>query len=433
MNSLEHIGAAINELKLNQGNYFQSLLQEAMEKGILSESRLDAIRYEILELVTKEVDRYNNGESSSIPVEKAQELLQSISYLIGAYLKTATDMNERLKHLNGGTMTVLFWRGVEVIEQLRKEAYNLLKLLQAEYRSYMSIAYHDTLFVGLEEAFHDYNTEFGAHEAGGSIDYPLMIELQDYLGMEYLYQYLKQISIEDSILQKFALVRINRILHYYNPEAEQLLINLCELTIINALGCLLLHKDCRELSISRTELGELKYILGGKKEDDIEQILRETVEALGEMLMFSKEELHYLMRSVPELKVRLCNNVKLDALERFFTLTEGERRESEEIFGGISMEDEELRELIQVIGSLVTVEAKVSLIKEKVRSIIDLTDLLEECFYPEEYQKVYQLLGEEELLFLKKSILQEAGNIDIIDYEPNCEWQKQLLLYLERK
>ena len=67
-------------------------------------------------------------------------------------------------------------------------------------------------------------------------------------------------------------------------------------------------------------------------------------------------------------------------------------------------------------------ENKVALIKDRVRSVIDLTELLEECFKQEEYQRVYQLLGEDELLFLKKSLLHEAGNIDLADYEPETEW-----------
>lgn len=433
MNSLDHKSAAIDELKLNQGYYFQTFLQEAVEKKAISESRLEAIRYGILELVTKEVDRYNNGESSSIPIEKAQELLQSISYLIGACLKTAPDRNARSELLEKETMTVLFWRGVDMVDKLRKDSTTLLKQIQAMNHRYKSISYHDTIFVGLEEALHDYNTEFGAHEAGGSIDYPLLIEVQDYLGMEYIYHYLKHISLEDSILYKFALEKINRLLTLFDPEAEHLLINLCEITVINALGCLLLGKDCRALTITRTELGELKHILSGKREEDIGPLLEDAITSLGDKLALTMEQVNYLMGALPEWKVRLWNSDKMDTLDHFFILTDGERMEREELYGGTTMKDEELRDFILTMGSLNTLQAKVSLIKEKVRSVVDLMDLLEECFYPEEYQKVYQLLGEEELQFLKKCILQEAGNIALKDYEPETEWQKQLLISLSGK
>lgn len=429
MNSLDIKGAVINELKLSQGYYFQSLLQEAVDKQVLSEKQVEQIQFGVLELMTKEVDRYTNGESSSVPVEKAQEILQSIAYLIGAYLKTVPDMRLKLELLTKETMTVLFFRGLDVVAKMRTDSIANLNKLCHNDRKLRSIAYHDTIFTGLKEALHDYNMEFGAYETGGSIDYPLMIDPEEYLGMEYIYRYIKRISLEDTILRKFKVQKIHLILHYFDVEAEQLLLNLCELTVINALGCELLHKDCRELAISHKELGELKNILTGKNKDEIGQLLNATARLLCEELELLDEPADYLMSAIPEFAVRLSNNYVQNTLERFFIITEGEIEEPEELYEGRTMEDEELRDLIQEIGDLDTLEDKITLIRERVRSILDLIELLEECFYPDEYLRVYQLLGDEEVRILKKSLLLEAGHITLEDYEPSKDWQRQLLLY----
>lgn len=429
MNSLDINGANINELKINQSYYFQSLLQEIVDQQVIIEQQVERIQFGILELMTKEVDRYTNGESSSVPVEKAQEILQSIAYLIGAYLKTIPDMRTKLDLLTKETMTVLFYRGLDEVAKMRKASLAIHSELCQNDRKLRSIAYHDTIFTGLKEALHDYNMEYGAHETGGSIDYPLMVHLEECLGMEYIYRYLNRIRLEDSILQKFTVQKIHLLLHYFDREAEQLLINLCELSVINALGCELLHKDCRELVISHKDLNELKLILKGKNRDEIGYILKEAVQLLSDDLELSEEATDYLRSAIGELTIRLSNNYHQNTLERFFIITEGDIEEPEELYEGRLMEDEELRDFIRELSELAAIEDKISLIRERVRSILDLIELLDECFYSEEYQKVYELLGEEEVIILKKSLLHETGHLTFEDYEPVKEWQKQLLLY----
>jgi hypothetical protein len=429
MNSLASSNLGLEESTLNQGFYFQSLLEEAINKQLLTTEQMERLQISLLELMAKEVERYTNGESSSVLIEKAQELLQSITYLIGIYLKTEPDVQTKLELLKKEKMSVLFYRGLDEVGRIYKEAQLVLKELQNNYRDPKSIAYHDTLFQGLPEFFHDYNMEFGAHELPGSIDYPLLVPVVDYLGVEMTARYLQNLSIEDRIISCFTMERINQLLHAFDREAEHLLINICELIIINSFGCILLNKEVEGLNISKSEITELHKRLYGLNKDEVEVLMAEVFTKLGIELELSNIEKNYLHAVLAELTQRLWNNCRLDTLENFFILTDQEEEGIEEFIDGLPMEDEKLRELIEEINDLNSIEDKADLIRERVRSMADLILILEDCFYEEEYQRLYQKLGEEELQLLKKSLQLEAGSIPMEEYEPDSEWQKQLLLF----
>ncbi len=428
MNSLASSNLGIEENALDQGFYFQSLLEEAVSKQLLTKEQVEKLQYSLLELMAKEVERFTNGESSSILIEKAQELLQSITYLIGIYLKTQSDIQTKLELLKKETMSVLFYRGLDEVGRMYKEAQMLLKKLQENNRDLKSIAYHDTLFQGLPDFFHDYNMEFGAHEIPGSIDYPLLIPVVDYHGIEMTSWYLRCLDIEDRIISCFTMDRVNLLIYSFDREAEHLLINICELVIINACGCILLGKDVLGLKILKAEITELQNRLSGLDRDTIKVLMEEVLTKLSEELALSNMEKRYLCEALAELTERLWNNCKLGTLEHFFIPTDQKEEGMEELIDGLPMEDERLRELIQEINNLNSINDKAALIKERVRSMADLILILEDCFYTEEYPSLYRQLGEEELQLLKKSIRLEAGSIPMEEYEPEREWQKQLLL-----
>ncbi len=426
MNTLTASNLGIEESTLDRGFYFQALLEEAIAKRLLTTDQVERLQFSLLELMAKEVDRFTNGESSSIPIERAQELLQSVVYLIGTYLKTVPDIQNKLELLKQERMSVLFYRGLDEVDRIYKEAQMLLKDLQKNYRKPESIAYYDTLFHGFPDFFHDYNMEFGAHEFPGSIDYPLLVPVEGYLGVELVAKYLWSLSIEERILSCFSMERINLLLHSFDHEAEHLLINICELVMINSIGCILLHKEVENLSISRVDIAELQDRLSNQDKEEVEDLMTKAFEQLGRELALSEEEKGYLQGAFPELAHRLWNSCRLGTLERFFILTEPSSEEVEEFIDGLPMEDDKLRDLIQEINNLSSVVDKAALIREKVRSMADLILILEECFYAEEYSRVYQLLGEEELKLLKKSLQLEAGNIPVELYDPDKEWQKYL-------
>ncbi|MBU3183058.1 DUF6179 domain-containing protein [Clostridium psychrophilum] len=85
MNSIEK-QYLIKKEKLNQKCYLQSILEEAYRLKLLTDSELENIQMQSIQLLAKQTERYTSGDSSSVKVETAESILQSIFYGIGVYL-----------------------------------------------------------------------------------------------------------------------------------------------------------------------------------------------------------------------------------------------------------------------------------------------------------------------------------------------------------
>ncbi|HAZ06275.1 MAG TPA: hypothetical protein DCY58_08620, partial [Acetobacterium sp.] len=68
--------------KLSGEFYFQSLLQEAYVKGVLSSKESERIQLECLKLLADSTERFTRGQSSSIRVEIAQGIMASNLFTI---------------------------------------------------------------------------------------------------------------------------------------------------------------------------------------------------------------------------------------------------------------------------------------------------------------------------------------------------------------
>lgn len=425
MNHLEHVHQ-IDENKLDQGFYFQSLLLEAGRRNLLTESQIENIQMELVELMGKEVIRYTNDESSSIPVEKAQEILQSISYNIGFYLKSTTDVTQKLDMLKSGKISDLFYKGMEAVTTTTRKAEQLLKDIQSKLLKLDNYAYQDTILTGIPEFFHNYELEFAANEIPGCFDYPLYDTITDLLGIEYIHEYLKRFSLEECFLRNYSEQSINRLVLRFDKEAEHILLNIFELVLTTALGCTLLGKKTDQLLFDRTELHLLQRSLETLNLSQLSKKLEEALIILKEELTLDRMTFDYSLKALPQIAVRLQHNLQTRTLDKL-CLTEVEGNTAEEYYvDGLPMDNEQLRDLIEKLREHRITSDKIAIIKDTVRSQADFIELMNECFYQEEYEEVLASLNEMEKSVLRKSILLEAGQEHFEDIELLNEWQKLL-------
>lgn len=424
----------IDPAVLSQEFYFQDFFQTACSKKLLREEEITRIQTGLLELFTKEATRYTNDESSSIPVETAQSLLQSITFSMGSYLKTFADVGTQLAILKEEEISSLFLLGQRTVEQRFEAAKELLHRLTDGLMRIDNIAYQDTIREGLPKFFHDYNVEFAAHEAAGDIDYPSYVTVTELLGVEYMEEYLRRLCLENEFLNYFSAKDINLLLIAFDREARHMLINLFELVLINALGCRILEKEARILDISAQENVWLQEKMSKLSKEERSRQLQMAFSSLAKELTLSEELTAYVIPELPMLSERLSHHLDMNTLSHFFiSFNSAFREEYEYLEEGEIMEDYKLRHLIERIENTDVIAEKVNLILQEVRSTTDLIELLEECFYDGDYEEVFGLLGEAELHMLEKRILYDAGEIPAEDFEPQTEWVKILWNYLHRR
>jgi hypothetical protein len=305
-------------------------------------------------------------------------------------------MQEKIELIKQEKISDLFIKGMDKVESVKNEAWLLLMELQKNCMIVDNIAYHDSI-AGIKDFFHDYNIEFGAHDIPGSIDYPLLNTITDLLGVEYIYEYLRNFTMENDFLGKFSPQAINLLLKGFHKDSEHMLINLFELVLINALGCELLGLKITELNISAAERRWLQNMLKKLNSQEIAKKCEVALENLGVKLTLEEETIVYAKAAIPQLMVRVCHNLKTDTLQELFLTFPEQQLEEESFEVGIELEDEKLRELIDELKELSLISEKVARIRETVHSLNDFIELLEECFYENEYREVFQTLNETEV------------------------------------
>lgn len=420
MNELAGIYSSIKS-KLNNRYYFKSLMKEGYNAGILTEQNIRDIQLSLLNLLTRQVNKYTSYESTSVRTEKAQEILESITYCIGAYLKKDPDLKHQLELINPENMDNLFSLGLAVMKESVTHSQRILEQLKEEAMDTGNLAYTNTIFHGIPDFYHDYDMRYAAQEGGGSIDYPLAIDITDLDGAEYIMEYLTRLSLENRFCRHFPIKAIKQLLKGYHKDYADLLINIFEIVLTNGLGCVLLNRDIYSLEIEEDDRPELKAMLSDLKSSELESKLIMAAEELYHIMELEEAELlSYMKRTVMGLSKRLFHLLKLDKTEEFFiSFKTEETQQKPSYMDGEPMEDDKLRDLIEELKDLRYTSDKIAVIQREIHSLRDLTEILDICFYKEEFMEVFPLLNESEITYLLGSI----------DEEYEKEWQSALKRY----
>lgn len=266
--------------------------------------------------------------------EVAESILQCIDYTIGIYLKNFENIElitEELKHTSLSDMLKM---GQDLIKNKKLECKKLFKEIKANKLKVDNYSYNDTIDDGISPFFKEYDDFFAAHETLGSIDYQLYIDNMNFIGIEYMYNYLYNLSLENEFCNKFDISEINILLKGYDKKCELLLINIFELVLINSLGLTICNKDLSSLNINNLD----REIIKNKLEElSIEELKEELIKDAGiclEILEIKNTELMtYIKKGILNIALLINERIKLNKLETVF----------------ISFNEEECNEIVEYI------------------------------------------------------------------------------------
>ena len=235
----------------------------------------------LLEEAAKE---YTNGESTSVSSETAQKLLTSVCFVLRQYLsgsgKTARDL--------------LFEDFSEAFEHGKKSVLKLCDKVRAQWKAACStapkipsLALSETL-KGINEGFYHYNIDLFSAEIPCTVTYQLMESVpESFLGAEYLSEYLERLLLENYIVSRFDPKALRRLLIRISPFYSEMLINLCETALQNAVGLSLLGKDIFGLEITFADREKLSDIFIGALDSSVILFLEKAAEKVCDALGFT--------------------------------------------------------------------------------------------------------------------------------------------------
>lgn len=378
---------------LSGERYFQSLLEQGYRAKLLSEAELEQIQLDCLALLAKKTEAFNGECSSSIRIEKAQDILASLLFTIGVQLKTYQSPEDAIAALQRDGVESVFAGGRRRIDRLVAQAKMRHASLARSLLQTGNIFYSATVIDGINGFFRLYSPDFAAQEVHITADYPVYNKTGSLLGVEFIGRYLEQLYLENRFLMRFMADDIHHLLCGYDKHYERLLFNLYEPVLAAALGCVLANTRVERLEITPAVLSSLSRLFSGKGCAEIERLLGRALSKLEKSLSFSDSLRAYVKQSLPPLAATIASAAEAGRLAQIFIVKSyPENNPRLTVAYGERMENRAYRGVLQEFMNSGSTAEQITIMKNQISSLADLNDLLLDS----------ELCAEEIAVFLKE-------------------------------
>lgn len=388
---------------------------------------------DIISLLGERVEKFTMGDSTSVTKETAERILGSILYCIKSdsnnTIKNSSLDKSLIKEENLDIRTA-FYNGLLIKKEKIKKAKILCENIKREFCFIDNCYYKDIIWKGMDAFFKNYDVEFNPQYNVLTLDYPLYIEIENLSGIDLIYEYLKRFYIEERFLKKFEIHVIEEILRGYNDNFTNLVINICKIILRNAIICKILNKNIYELDVKEIDIDRIKKYIENNTQEEMVRLIDEKLKSLLKELSLEEEVFYtYFKLDIKEFVKELYLYKEQNLLNIVISLRkEYTFKEKEHFQDGDLIDDNILRKIINEIKECRFLYDKIEIIKRNIKSLRDLKELLNECFYENEFKYVFDMLSNEEINVMIKDIKEKKAFQEYL-----CEWEEALIKYVKNK
>lgn len=395
--------------------YFQSLVEQARYCGLLSDRELSTMQADLLLILAEQTDKWSRGESSSIPTEKAQDIMTSILFVIGIQLKSYQTPEQAIDMLKSEPLKALFENGLKLVRRKTAISRHVQKRILDHLLDTPNIYYRSTIADGINGFFKLYRPQFAAHEIHITVDYPIFTGRPDLEGIEFIEKYLRCIQAENAFCVCFAPQDIHHLLCGLTQDYRSVPLNIFEPVLLSALGLILRDRSPKRLDLTENDISFLYRHFSGRSESAIRDCLKEALFYLNKKVDLPQISMQYASLCIPKLAAIILNAVKMKTLDKVFLIPTYPEQEPQIILSyGDRMNDTEYQRLVERILQTDNSEEKIMLILNEVHSLADLLDILSDT---ELYANDFDLLINMLPLPVFVMLLSQYPNGDFLDRE----------------
>ena len=301
--------------ELDETNYLESLIDNALTKKYIDIEFVSYLRLKMLELLKTKVKKYNLLSSSSIMVEKADMIMKSNMYTVGLYLKQYTP-DKAIKLLNDIDINELYEKGRKVLINKIKVSKLLYKRLINSMLETSNETYNATIIGGISGFFKLYDYEYNAREINITADYPLYNNLiGKFVGIEFMEKYIESIYIENELCKMFDMFKFESLLNTYSLKFSELVVNISSIILTECIGCILSNEDVKTLSVTKDGINKIYEMFYAKSKEDIYGMISNSFRKI-EFSNISVE--NYFAEGLESIKFEIYNGYKLRKIDKIF-------------------------------------------------------------------------------------------------------------------
>ena len=308
--------------------YFQSLIEQSASCGLLTDRNISAMQLELMTLLAEQTDQWSHGESSSIPTEKAQEMMASVMFVLGVQLKTYPTPEQAVDLLKSKPLKSLFESGLKLVRSKMATSRRLQKQIADNLLYTPNVYYRSTIVDGINGFFKLYRPQFTAHEIHITADYPVLAGRPELNGIEFIEQYLRCIEAENAFCRCFAAEDIHYLLCGLTPDYPKIPMNLLEPVLLSALGLILVNRNPVLLDLHKKDIALLQQQFSGQPVHEIQDSLEKALLVLDWEIKLPQTAIEYVFFCMPGIAVIVRNAVKMKTLDKVFLIPSYPEQES---------------------------------------------------------------------------------------------------------
>ena len=232
---------------LREEAYAATLVSCAERAGLFSANDKTAMQAGLYALLCELAARASKGKSSSLRIERAEELLESAMFSVSMALKVELTPEDALKKLKRTQIRTLFAEGQKLIGRKTLICRVMHKKLCKQLFDTPNVFYRSTVIDGIAGFFKLYDPLFGAQILHITADYPTCLGRPGVCGIEFIESYLQRIRAENDFLRLFPAKNVHVFLKKLVPTYAETPMNLFEPVFCHAALLAALGKDPAEL------------------------------------------------------------------------------------------------------------------------------------------------------------------------------------------
>lgn len=226
---------------LREEAYAATLVSCAERAGLFSANDKTAMQAGLYALLCELAARASKGKSSSLRIERAEELLESAMFSVSMALKVELTPEDALKKLKRTQIRTLFAEGQKLIGRKILICRAMHKNLCKQLFDTPNVFYRSTVIDGITGFFKLYDPLLGGQELHITADYPTCLGRPGVCGIEFIESYLQRIRAENDFLRLFPAKNVHVFLKKLVPTYAETPMNLfepvfCHAALLAALG-----------------------------------------------------------------------------------------------------------------------------------------------------------------------------------------------------
>ena len=414
---------------IDYGVYTASLMRRAADAGLLDERALAAMQEGLLGLLRSQIEEITRGESSSVPAETADQLMDDIGYCIDVALKHAPTPQESLALLREHSMDALYRMGTGLLDREERACEGLLSRVRATRTPTVNEGYRILLDVTFPQYLRDWKVRRHPGDFVVLTEYPLAREVSA-SGIFGVRERLESLALENRFCGRFAPV-LDGLLRGWarqnRTSPAEAYVNLFTIALQNLLLARLLGRE--DAALGAGERAGLEERLRPLAPEQRAALLLRAAEGLIDSCAFENARLNDYIR---EGAARFAGEVNRagGALTPFAVVAE---EDATLLFiDGERLGNDAFSAVADEVLLCDDAARKARIIREELRSLDDLCDLLGAgCVYDDEYAEIFSSFDEATAALLLGRIraVGEEGALRPLD---EIEWQEALANWFNR-